>query len=245
MGLPFCVLFQLLITSCGQTSRNMHSPIFLSCCRLYLHENKRQGWQTWRHNQSLLSILRRIDLPDRDRDRCRKDRYGDCLQSGLVPQVPFTRWQSTLPSLGLAGMVASYVKGNLLLFKFYLANIWKLHQLPQVITSILFHQTTAIIISLVDAEPGLAPGSGRGESCCWRWRFHPQTASNSCQVQFLSSRVGFDNQLAHQELQRRVWPAEGWAETASCRGERADQLPNYAPSPLQAINLPNFWLEFP
>merc|ERR1711971_709490 len=37
----------------------------------------------------------------------------------------------TLPSLGLAGMVASYVKGNLLLFKFYLDNIWKLHQLPQ------------------------------------------------------------------------------------------------------------------
>ena len=191
MGLPFCVLFQLLITSCGQTSRNMHSPIFLSCCRLYLHENMRQGWQTWRHNQSLLSILRRIDLPDRDRDRCRKDRYGDCLQSGLVPQVPFTRWQSTLPSLGLAGMVASYVKGNLLLFKFYLDNIWKLHQLPQVITLILFHQTAAILFSPVDAEPGLAPGSGRGESCRWRWRFHPQTASNSCQVLSLSSRVGF------------------------------------------------------
>ena len=30
-------------------------------------------------------------------------------------------------------MVLSYVKGNLLLFKFYLANISKLHQLPQVI----------------------------------------------------------------------------------------------------------------
>merc|ERR1712233_101549 len=31
----------------------------------------------------------------------------------------------------LVRMVASYVKGSLLLFKFYLDNIWKLHQLPQ------------------------------------------------------------------------------------------------------------------
>merc|ERR1711936_1089287 len=36
-----------------------------------------------------------------------------------------------LPPSGQARMVASYVKGNLLLFKFYLDNIWKLHQLPQ------------------------------------------------------------------------------------------------------------------
>ena len=37
------------------------------------------------------------------------------------------------PQGWLGKMVLSYVKGNLLLFKFYLANISKLHQLPQVI----------------------------------------------------------------------------------------------------------------
>ena len=42
-------------------------------------------------------------------------------------------------------MVASYVKGNLLLFKFYLDNIWKLHQLPQVIISFfLFTNQTSV-----------------------------------------------------------------------------------------------------
>merc|ERR1712156_1318136 len=35
------------------------------------------------------------------------------------------------PQGWLGKMVLSYVKGNLLLFKFYLANISKLHQLPQ------------------------------------------------------------------------------------------------------------------
>merc|ERR1712032_417331 len=47
---------------------------------------------------------------------------------GAFHQVP-TRITTLSPS-GLARMVASY-KGNLLLFKFYLDNIWKLHQLPQ------------------------------------------------------------------------------------------------------------------
>ena len=39
-------------------------------------------------------------------------------------------------------MVASYVKGNLLLFKFYLNNICTLHQLPQVI--FLFAKQTPV-----------------------------------------------------------------------------------------------------
>ena len=39
------------------------------------------------------------------------------------------------------GPMWPYVKGNLLLFKFYLDNIWKLHQLPQVIIHFLVYQT--------------------------------------------------------------------------------------------------------
>ena len=80
------------------------------------------------------------------------------------------------PQGWLGKMVLSYVKGNLLLFKFYLANISKLHQLPQVIFDkvlqsnqdqvlllFLFSTYTSkftVFFISVDEEPGHTSGGG-------------------------------------------------------------------------------------
>ena len=86
----FCVLFPTdnILRSNG---KRICTPSYLVVHFIGMKTRVRVNKQ--RQNQSLLSILGSINLPDRDTDRCRKDRYGECLQSRLVPQVPFTRWQ--------------------------------------------------------------------------------------------------------------------------------------------------------
>ena len=102
-------------------------------------------------------------------------------------------------------MVASYVKGNLLLFKFYLDNIWKLHQLPQVIIHFLVYQTNICRLFLQwmrnpdtlqeVVEERVAAGDGG---------FTLKLPRTVARCKFYNCSLNLDWKVAKQELQRRV-----------------------------------------